>query len=83
MYRARNHLNKKSIRNLYYSYSYAYLIYCIEIWGISPQTHLNPLLLMHKKILRIITFSYYYAHTVPIFKDLKILAIDKYTAHCI
>ena len=47
------------------------LIYCIEIWGISPQTHLNPLLLMQKKIVRIMTFSYYYAHTAPIFRDLE------------
>ena len=49
MYRARSCLTKRSLKNLYYSYIYPYLIYCIEIWGISPQTHLNPLLLMQKK----------------------------------
>ena len=46
VYRARSCLTKRSLKNLYYSYIYPYLIYCIEIWGISPQTHLNPLLLM-------------------------------------
>ena len=46
----------------------------------SPLTHLNPLLLMQKKV-RIITFSYYYAHTAPIFRDLEILAIDKLIVH--
>ena len=75
MYRARNCLTKKSLLNLYYSYIYPYLIYCIEIWGISPQTHLNPLLLMQKKIIR--TFTSYHAHTAPIFRDLEILTIDK------
>ena len=81
MYRARNCLTKKSLINLYYSYIYPYLIYCIEIWGISPQTHLNPLLLMQKKIIRIMTFTSYHAHTAPIFRDLEILTIDKLIVH--
>ena len=81
MYRAGNFLNKKSMRNLYYSYIYPYLIYCLEIWGISPQAHLNPLLLMQKKIVIIMTFSYYYEHTAPIFRDLKILTIDELIVH--
>ena len=52
------------------------MIYCTEIWGISPQSHLRPLLLLQKKIVRIMTFSTYYAHTDPLFKDLNILTID-------
>ena len=47
------------------------VIYCIEVWSISPHTHLKSLLLMQKKIVRIMTFSSYYAHTAPIFKDLN------------
>ena len=81
MYRARNCLTKKSLLNLYYSYIHPYLIYCIEIWGISPQTHLNPLLLMKKKIIRIVTFTSYHAHTAKIFRDLEILSIDKLIVH--
>ena len=69
------------MRKLYYSYIYPYLIYCIEVWGISPHTHLKPLLLLPKKIVRIMTFSSYYAHTAPIFKDLTILTIDKLIVH--
>ena len=34
-----------------------------------------------QKNVRIITFSYYYAHTAPIFRDLEILAIDKLIVH--
>ena len=81
MYRARNYLSKLSMRKLYYSYIYPYLIYCIEVWGISPHTHLKPLLLLQKKIVRIMTFSSYYAHTAPIFKYLKIFTIDKLIVH--
>ena len=36
---------------------------------------------MQKKIVRNMTFSYYYAHTSPIFRDLKILTIDKLIVH--
>ena len=46
MYRARNYLSKVSMRKLYYSYIYLYLIYCIEVWSISPHNHLKPLLLL-------------------------------------
>ena len=42
VYRARNYLTKNSLKSLYFSYIYPYLIYCVEIWGISPQTHLKP-----------------------------------------
>ena len=57
------------------------MIYCIEIWGISPQCHLRPLILLQKKIVRIMTFSTYYAHTDPFFKDPNILTIDKLVVH--
>ena len=63
------------------TYIYPYLIYSIEIWGIPPQTHLNPLLLMQKKIVRIMTCSSYYAHSAPIFRDPEILTIDQLIVH--
>ena len=62
-------------------YIYLYLIYCIEIWGISPQTHLRPLLLLQKKIVRIMTYSTFYAHTDLIFKELQILTVDTLVIH--
>ena len=80
-FRARNYVTKKCLKTLYYSYIYPYLIYCIEIWGISPQTHLTPLLLLQKKIVRIMTYSTFYTHTAPIFKELQILTIDKLVVH--
>ena len=59
------------------------LIYCIDIWGISAQSHLRPLLLSQKKIVRIMTFSTYYAHTDPLFKDLKADQFDSCRNFCI
>ena len=83
VYRARSYLTKSSLRILYFSYIYPYLIYCIEIWAISPQSHLRPLLLLQKKIVKIMTFSTYYAHTDLLFKDLNkpYFTIDKLVVH--
>ena len=52
------------------------MIYCVEIWGCAKKTHLSPLYLLQKRIVRIITFSDKMAHTNPIFKNLHVLPID-------
>ena len=71
MYKARQYLNKSSLVNLYYSYVYPYLAYCIEVWGCAYPTHLQCLFLLHY-----ITFSHYLAHTVIIYVS-RNLAIRK------
>ena len=76
MYKARRHLNKHSLRNLYYAYIYPYLTYCVEVWGCASKCQLSSLFLVQKKI-RIMTFSPYLAHTDPLFKGLKILPVNK------
>ena len=77
MYKARRYLGSKSLVNLYHSYIYTYLIYCIESWGNAAHCHLDPLFKLQKKIIRIITFSAHNAHTEPIFNDLNILSLYK------
>ena len=49
--------------------------------GHFPQSHLKQLLLLQKKNVRIMTFSTYYAHTDPLFKDLNISTIDELVVH--
>ena len=77
LYKARQFLEKRDLLNLFYSYIYPYLIYCIEIWGCAAKSHMNPLYLTQKKIIRIITFSHYISHTQPLFQDLSILPLEK------
>ena len=77
MYKARRYLNKGSVKNLYDTYIYPYFIYCIEVWGSAANCHLNSIFLLQKKIIRIMTFSHYLAHTGPILIDLAILPFDK------
>ena len=73
----RGFLNKKSLRNLYYSFLYPCLTYCVEVWGNAHDTYLDPLIKLPKKCVRVITFSYYLEHTTPLFEQLDILSFKK------
>ena len=75
--KARPCLTRKCLLDLYYSFAYPYLIYCVEIWGHVGDRLLNPLFLVQKKIVRIITFSAFLAHTAPIFLKLRLLPLCK------
>ena len=77
MYKARKYLNKQSLINLYYSFIYPYLIYCIESWGNATDCHLNQLFLMQKRVVRLITFSDYNVPTTTIFQAVNILPLQK------
>ena len=75
--KARKYLNKKSLLDLYHAFVYPYLTYCNEVWGNMSNVHLDALVKILKKIVRIITYSPYLAHTDELFKDLNILPIHK------
>ena len=70
-------LNKRPLTNLYHTFIYPYLIYCVEVWGSAKYVHLSPILFLQKKNIRLITFSKRLAHTEPLFLQLNILPIDK------
>ena len=59
MFKARTYLDRRSLINLYNAYIYPYLIYCVESWGNAAKCHLDPLYILHQKIVRLITFSNY------------------------
>ena len=58
---------------LYYSIVFPYISYGVIIWGNTYKTNIQPIVILQKKAIRIITFSHYRAHTSPIFKRLKLL----------
>ena len=45
------------------------------MWGITYNTNIQPLRLLQKRIVRIITFFKFDAHTNPLFLELKILKL--------
>ena len=75
MYQARKYLDKNSLVNLYTNYIYPCLIYCVESWGNISKCHLEPLFILQKKILRIITFSWYDVSSQILFTNLNILPL--------
>ena len=79
--RARKFFNRKTLQNLYHSFIFPYLIYCVEIWGSASDAHLLPLILLQKKIVRVISFSPYLAHTKEIFLKLNILPFKDLVVH--
>ena len=70
--KARKYLSKKSVVNLYHSFVFPYLTYCIEIWGNASDIHLDALIKIQKKIVRIVSNSAFLAHTDELFKELNI-----------
>ena len=75
MYQARKYLDKNSLVNLYNNYIYLYLIYCVESGGNISTYHLDSLFILQKKILRIITFSWYDISSQILFTNLNILPL--------
>lgn len=61
---------------LYYTLIYPYLSYCHLIWG--KAVHLDKLVKLQKKAIRIITRSPFNCHTAPLFRDLNILPLDEF-----
>ena len=70
-------LTKKALLMLYHAYIIPYMTYCIEVWGCTSQTQLNCLVLLQRKIIRILSFSHYIAHTNPIFLSMEVIPLRK------
>ena len=74
-YRIHSFVPEDVLTNLYYSLFYPHIIYCIHVWGQAPESHINPIIILQKKIIRIITSSNYLVHSTPLFYKTKILKI--------
>ena len=77
IYKIRPYLDKATLKNLYFTFVYPYLIYCVEVWGNACDTHLEPIIKIQKRCIRTITFSCYFEQTEPLFKEFEILSFKK------
>lgn len=75
--KAKKTLDIHSLITLYYSFTYPYFTYCIELWGNTYKTYMDSLFLLQKRIIRIITSSKRNEHTASLFKKLEILPLSK------
>ena len=78
--RVKHILPLKALKSLYFALIQSRLQYCIAVWGNS--NHVQKLLLIQKRAIRIINNKNYRHHTDPLFKANKILKItDLYKYH--
>ena len=62
--------------SLYFSLVHSYLNYWTCVWGNANDIHLNKIRVLQNKVVRIISDVEYNAHSIPHFKELKILNFD-------
>ena len=75
--KARMYLPKSSLLTLYCTFAYPYFLYCIHVWGRTYQSYSKILEVTQKKLIRLLTFSEYRAHTKKLFKDKKVLTVSE------
>ena len=76
MYKLKPYVPLCVLKNIYYSLIYPYLIYGNLVWGGTFNSHLEPLFLLQKRAVRILSNSDYLAHTTPLFLSSKILKLE-------
>ena len=65
-----------TLLNIYQSLILPHMSYGIVVWGHAAQTHLDKLLKLQKRALRLIYFGQYFSHTIPFFCSSNILPIN-------
>ena len=83
LYKSRPYFNLETMRTLYNAFIYPYFTYCIEVWGNTYQSYLEPLVKMQKRAIRTIVGARKYAHTAPMFLYLKLLNIKEIYIYCV
>ena len=79
--KARKFLTYESLKSLYYSFVYPFLIYCNHVWGNECSTSLKNLVLLQKKTIRIIYGVNSRTSCDPLFEEsafLRFANINKY-----
>ena len=76
LYQIKDLMPPDVLKCIYYAHIYPLLTYCNPIWCTTYPTHLIPLQLQLKRIVRIITNSDFLAHSHPLFKQTQILKLD-------
>ena len=69
----RHYITKDILKSLYYTVIYPFLIYGLIAWGNTYNTTLQPIYILQKKAVRVITFSSFDHHSNPLFKLLAII----------
>lgn len=69
----RHYVSQKILVSLYYALVSPFLTYGVIAWGNTYESTINPIFILQKKAVRIITFSSFDHHSSPLFKSLEII----------
>ena len=72
----RYNVNIDILTMLYYSLIYPFLIYGVQVWGLTYPTYLTPVTTLQKRIAGIMTFSEPMSHSEPLLKSLNLLKFN-------
>ena len=75
-YRLKDIMPQHALKIMYNAHISSVLNYCNLIWANTYPSHLTQLTHIQKRIIRNITRADFFAHTEPIFKQLRILNIE-------
>ena len=64
-----------SLRSLYFAFVNPYLLYCNLVWGATYSSHLDPLVKLQKRAIRIINKTSFLSHTNSLFYSNSILKL--------
>ena len=73
----RHYVPRSVLRSLYFSFINPYVDYNLLNWGMATKTNLDPINKKIKKAIRIISFKDSDHPSTPLYKDLKILPLEK------
>ena len=62
---------------IYFSYVYPHLIYCLAIWGNAAKIHVNKLLILQKKCVRLTYCMHPFDHVAAVAKSGNILMLPE------
>jgi hypothetical protein len=73
--RLRHFLPEKTLVIVYNSIVLPILDYSLVLWGYTNSNHMNRLITLQKRAVRVMTFSRFDAHSEPLFQKLDIMPL--------
>ena len=75
LYKIKSALTEDARISYYYGMMYPYISYSIVVWGSTYKSHLQPLILQQKRIVRMIADAGFRDHCDPLLKRLGLLSV--------
>ena len=73
----RQYIDDVAVKMIYYSLIYPLMTYCNSLWGNCAASHIRPLIVLQKKLVRVMTRSDFRCHTAPLFGSLNLLNVKQ------